>query len=148
MLIVLPSNDDDVELSVLAAATRKSRSSDPVMCSTKFLLDKAQTELDDTRRESDAAQTFAMIGHSLEKQLAQDNKALERARTDKAESTTALEAENADLADDESLAAVVASQVACRKQLCLDGEASVSLWLWHPHSAHSARLGARGRSPR
>ena len=58
------------------------------------LLDKAQSELDDTRHAvSNAAHNFATLKQSLEDQLAQDNKALDKA---KAES---LAAEKGDLAE-------------------------------------------------
>ena len=60
------------------------------------LLDKAQSELDDTRHAvSNAAHNFAMLKQSLVDQLAQDNKALEKAKAD------SLAAEKADLAEAE-----------------------------------------------
>ena len=83
------SDDDDGELSAPAAATYKSHSSD-IVDVLNDLLDKAQTELDDTRHaESNAAHNFAMLKQSLQDQLTQDNKALEKAKTDKAEFSTA-----------------------------------------------------------
>ena len=58
------------------------------------LLDKAQTELDDTRHaESNAAHNFSMHQQSLEDQLAQLNRAFTKAKADVAESTTSLAAE-------------------------------------------------------
>ena len=123
------SDDDDGELSAPAAATYKSHSSD-IVDVLNDLLDKAQTELDDTRHaESNAAHNFAMLEQSLEDQLAQDNKALEKAKTAKAEFATALEGARADLAEAErSLAALVASQAASKNsctQVASDHEASV-----------------------
>merc|ERR1719414_2422993 len=85
------SDDDDGELSAPAAAAYKSHSSD-IVDVLNDLLDKSQTELDDTRHaESNAAHNFAMLKQSLEDQLAQDNKALEKGKTAKAEFATALE---------------------------------------------------------
>ena len=55
------SDDDDGELSAPAAATYKSHSSDIVDVLNE-LLDKAQTEFDDTRHaESSAAHNFAVL---------------------------------------------------------------------------------------
>ena len=124
------SDDDDGELSAPAAATYKSHSSD-IVDVLNDLLDKAQTELDDTRHaESSAAHNFAMLKQSLEDQLTQNNKALEKAKTDKAEFATALEAEKADLAEAEkSMAALVASQAVSKNscaQVASDHEASVT----------------------
>ena len=60
------------------------------------LLDKAQSELDDTRHAvSNAAHNFAMLKQSLEDQLAHNNKALEKAKAD------SLAAEKVDLAEAE-----------------------------------------------
>ena len=87
------SVDDDGELSAPAAATYKSHSSDIVHVFND-LLDKAQTQIDDTRHSvASAAHNFAMLEQSLKDQLPQDNKALEKARKDKAEFVTALGAE-------------------------------------------------------
>ena len=59
------SDDDDDGLSALAAATYKSHSSDTVDA-LNDLLDKAQTELDDSRHaESSAAHNFALLEQFL-----------------------------------------------------------------------------------
>eukprot|EP00450_Noctiluca_scintillans_P037561 CAMPEP_0194549592 /NCGR_PEP_ID=MMETSP0253-20130528/95285_1 /TAXON_ID=2966 /ORGANISM="Noctiluca scintillans" /LENGTH=308 /DNA_ID=CAMNT_0039397023 /DNA_START=76 /DNA_END=1000 /DNA_ORIENTATION=- len=85
------SNDDDDELSAPVAAAYKSHSSN-IVDVLNDLLDKAQIELDDTRHtESHAAHNFAMLKQSLEDQLAQLNKALEKAKGDVAEFTTSLD---------------------------------------------------------
>jgi len=123
------SNDDDDELSAPVAAAYKSHSSN-IVDVLNDLLDKAQTELDDTRHaESNAAHNFAMLKQSLEDQLAQLNKDLEKAKADVAEFTTSLDAGKADLAEAEkSLAALVASQAASKSscvQVASDHEASV-----------------------
>ena len=123
------SNDDDDELSAPVAAAYKSHSSN-IVDVLNDLLEKAQTELDDIRHaESNAAHNFAMLKQSLEDQLAQLNKALEKAKADVAEFTTSLDAGKADLAEAEkSLAALVASQAASKSscvQVASDHEASV-----------------------
>jgi len=123
------SNDDDDELSAPVAAAYKSHSSN-IVDVLNDLLDKAQTELDDTRHaESNAAHNFALLKQSLEDQLAQLNKDLEKAKADVAEFTTSLDAGKADLAEAEkSLAALVASQAASKSscvQVASDHEASV-----------------------
>ena len=65
------------------------------------LLDKAQTELGDTRHsESNAAHNFVMLRQSLEDQFAQLNKGLEKAKANEAsleaeKSSTALEVSQA-----------------------------------------------------
>ena len=57
------------------------------------LLDKAQTELDDTRHtESNAAHSFSLLQQSLGDQFAQLNNALKKAKADVAEFTTSLDA--------------------------------------------------------
>ena len=53
------------------------------------LLDKSQAQLDKIRlAELNAAHTFALLKHSKEDQLAQDNKALEKAKADRTEFRT------------------------------------------------------------
>ena len=87
------SNDDDDELSAVVVAC-KSHSSNIVDVLID-LLDRAQTELDDTRHaESNAAHNFSMLQQSLEDQLAQLNRALKKAKAD--EYTTSLDVENAE----------------------------------------------------
>ena len=55
------SNDDDVELSAPVVVACKSHSSN-IVDVLSGLLDKAQTELDDTRHaESNAAHIFSML---------------------------------------------------------------------------------------
>ena len=55
------------------------------------LLDKAQTELDDARYAvTNVAHNFAMLTQSIEDQLAQAKKALEKDKADKSELATAL----------------------------------------------------------
>ena len=56
------------------------------------LLEKAQTELGDTRRcESNAAHNFVMLKQSLEDQLAHLNKDFDKAKANEVELTTSLE---------------------------------------------------------
>eukprot|EP00450_Noctiluca_scintillans_P002421 CAMPEP_0194482150 /NCGR_PEP_ID=MMETSP0253-20130528/4235_1 /TAXON_ID=2966 /ORGANISM="Noctiluca scintillans" /LENGTH=688 /DNA_ID=CAMNT_0039321673 /DNA_START=47 /DNA_END=2116 /DNA_ORIENTATION=+ len=124
------SDDGDSEFSAPAAAAYASHSSD-IVDVLNDLLDKAQTQLDETRHaESNAAHNFALLRQSLEDQLAQDNKALEKAKADRAEFSTALAAEKADLAESEkSLTAVEASQAASKSscaQVASDHEVSVA----------------------
>jgi len=124
------SDDEDDELSAPEAAAYKSHSSN-IVDVLNDLLDTAQTELDDTRHaESTAAHNFAMLKQSLEDQLAQNKKALAKAKTDKAEFTTSLEAGKADLAEAEkSLAALVESQAVSKSsctKVASDHEASVT----------------------
>ena len=88
----------------------------------------AQTDLDVSRHaESNAAHNFEILEQSFEDLLAQDNKVTEKARTDKAEFMTALEAEKADHAEAEkSLAALAASQAVSKSscaQVASDHEA-------------------------
>ena len=80
-------------------------------------LEKAQAELGDTRHsESNAAHNFVMLKQSLEHQLAQLNKVLEKVKATEAEFTTSLDAGKADLVEAEkSLAALVASQAASKR---------------------------------
>ena len=80
------------------------------------LLDKAQTELDDTRHtESNAAHSFSLLQQSLEDQLVQLNRALKKAKADVAEFTTSLDAQKADLVEvEKSLSASVASEAASK----------------------------------
>ena len=123
------SDDDDGELSAPAAATYRSHSSD-IIDVLNDLLGKAQSKLDDTRHaESHAAHNFARLKQSLEDQLAQDNKVLEKAKTDNAEFATSLEAEKPDLAEAEkSLASLEAAQAAAKSncgRVASDHEASV-----------------------
>ena len=69
------SDDDDCELSAPAAATYKSHSSD-IIDVFNDLLDKVQTQLDETRHSvASAAHTFAVLEQSLKDQLPQDNEA-------------------------------------------------------------------------
>ena len=86
----------------------------------------SQVELDVFRHaESNAAHDFE-IQQSLEDLLAQDNKVTEKARTDKAEFMTALEAEKADHAEEKSLATLAASQAVSKSscaQVASDHEA-------------------------
>ena len=86
------------------------------------LLDKAQTELDDTRHvESSAAHNFSILQQSLEDQFAELNRAL-KSKADVAEFTTSLDDEKADLvAAEKSLSASVESQAASKS--------SASKWL-------------------
>ena len=87
----------DGELS--AAATYQSHSSD-IIDVLNDLPEKAQSKVDDTRHpESTAAYNFAMLKQSLEDQLAQDNKALERGKTDNVEFAASMAAETADVAE-------------------------------------------------
>jgi len=123
------SDDDDSELSAPAAAAYVSHSSD-IVDVLNDLLDKAQTQLDETRHaESNAAHNFALLKQSLEDQLKQDNKALTKAKADNSEFASSLEAERADLAEAEkSLAAVLASEAASKNscaQVAADHEVSV-----------------------
>ena len=63
-------NDNDSELSALAAAAYVSHSSD-IVDARNDLMDKAQTQLDETRHaESNAAHNFPLLRQSLEDQLA------------------------------------------------------------------------------
>ena len=95
------SDVDDSELSAPAAAVYVSHSSDFVDV-LNDLLDKAQTLLDVMRHaESSAVHNFALLKHSLEDQLTQDNKALTKAKADNSEFVSSLEAERADLAEAE-----------------------------------------------
>ena len=72
------SDVDDSELSAPAVAVYVSYSR------AQRLLDKAQSLLDVTRHaESNAVHNFALLKHSLEDQLTQDNKALTKAKADK-----------------------------------------------------------------
>ena len=87
------------------------------------LLDKAQTEFDDTRHaESNAAHNFSMLQQSLE--------ALKKAKADVAEFTTSWDAEKADLVEAEkSLSASVESQAASKSscvQVASEHEAPVN----------------------
>ena len=66
------------------------------------MLDKAQSLLDVTSHaESNAVHNFALLIHSLEDQLTQDNKALTKAKADNSEFASSLEAERVDLAEAE-----------------------------------------------
>ena len=95
------SDVDDSELSAPAAAVYVSHSSDFVDV-LNDLLDKAQTLLDVTRHaESNAVHNFAVLKHSFEDQLTQDNTALTKAKADNSEFASSLEAERADLAEPE-----------------------------------------------
>ena len=89
------SVDDDGELSAPSAASHKSHSSDIIDALIDFL-DKAQTSSTTLfHAESNVAHNFEILEQSFEDLLAQDNKALEKAKTDKTEFMTALEAEKA-----------------------------------------------------
>ena len=69
-----------------------------------------------------------MLKQSLEDQLAQDNKALEKANTDNAEFASSLEAEKADLAEaQKSLASLEAAQAAAKSNLWTCGLGSRGL---------------------
>ena len=82
------------ELSALVAATYQSHSSDIVDVLSE-LLDEAQTELDDARYAvTNAAHNFAMLKRSIEDQLAQAKKALDKDKADKSELATALVVES------------------------------------------------------
>jgi len=72
------------------------------------LLDKAEAQLDKIRHaELDAAHNIALLKHSLEDELAQDNKTLEKAKAGRTEFRTSLAAGKADLQEAEkSLVAV------------------------------------------
>ena len=95
------SDVDDSELCAAAAAVYVTHSSDSVGV-LNVLLDKAQTLLDVTRHaESNAVHNFALLKHSLEDQLTQDNKALTKAKADNSEFASSLEAERADLVEAE-----------------------------------------------
>ena len=84
------SNDDDGELSAPVFVACKSHSSSMVDVLSD-VLDKAQTEFDDTRHvESNAAHNFSMLHQSLEDQLAQLNRDLKKAKVDVAEFTASL----------------------------------------------------------
>ena len=69
------SHDDDEELPAPVFGACKSNSSN-IVDVLSDLLDKAQTEFDDTRHaESNAAHNFSMLQQSLEDQLAQLSRA-------------------------------------------------------------------------
>ena len=87
------SDDDDSELSAPAAAAYVSHSSD-IVDVLNDLMDKVQTQLDETRHaESNAAHNLALLRQSLEDQLTQDDKALTKARAVNSEFASSLEAE-------------------------------------------------------
>ena len=93
------------------------------------LMDKAQTQLDETRHaESNAARNFALLRLSPEDQLAQDNKALTKAKAVNSKFVSSPETERADLAEAErSLAAALAYEVASKDscaQVAADHEVS------------------------
>ena len=92
------ASDDDVsDLSAPAAAAYVSHSSD-IVDVLNDLLDKAEAPLDETRHaDLNAAHNFALLKQSLEDQLAQDSKALEKAKADRTEYSTSLAAGKADL---------------------------------------------------
>ena len=106
-------DDDDSELSALAAAAYVSHSSD-IVDVLKDLLDKAEAQLDEIRHaELNVAHNFALLKQSLEDQLAQDNKALEKAKADRVQYIFGCR-KSADLLEAEkSLVAVQASDAAC-----------------------------------
>ena len=108
------SDDDDCELSAFAAAAYVSHSSD-IVDVLNDLLDKAEAQLDEIRHaELNVAHNCPLLKQSLEEQLAQDNKALEKAKADRTEFSTSLAAEKADLQEAEkSLVAVQAFDAAC-----------------------------------
>ena len=84
------SDDDDSEISVPSAAAYVSHSSD-IVDVLNDLLDKAEAQLDETRHaDLNAAHNFALLKQSLEDQLAQDSKALEKAKADRTEYSTSL----------------------------------------------------------
>ena len=53
------------------------------------------------QKPSNAVHNFALLKHTLEDQLTQDNKALTKAKADNSEFASSLEAERADLAEAE-----------------------------------------------
>ena len=110
-----PSNDDDDELSAPVVVACKSHSSS-IVDLLSDLLDKAQTEFDDTRHaESNAGHNFSMLQQSLEDQFAQLNRALTKAKADVAEFTALLMLRKTDLLEaGKNLSASVASQAASR----------------------------------
>ena len=80
------------------------------------LLDKAQTELGDTRHaESNAAHNSRCSSSLLRTSLHNSTRLFTRAKADEAEFTTSLDAEKADLVEAEkSLSASVESQAASK----------------------------------
>ena len=91
------SNDNVDELSVLVAAAYRSHSSNIVDVLNDFL-EKAQTELGDTRHSwSNAAHNFEMLKQSFEDQLTQLDTDLDKANANEAEFTTSLEVGEVDL---------------------------------------------------
>ena len=59
---------------------------------------KVEAQLDETRHaDLNVAHNFALLKQSLEDQLAQDSKALEKAKADRTEYSTSLAAGKADL---------------------------------------------------
>ena len=85
------ASDDDVsDLSAPAAAAYVSHSSD-IVDVLNGLLDKAEAQLDETRHaDLNAAHNFALLKQSLEDQLDQDSKALEKTKADRTEYSTSL----------------------------------------------------------